>query len=401
VTGARGRHGIVRAGIVGPLVAALAVAAATPAVADLDPPPAPIIEQQPASWPDPPEVAGPVHLLVDAATGQVLASERADEPRPVASTIKVLTALAAADRLELDQVVEVGDEVVGVPGASVELEPGERWTVGELLAGILVRSGNDAAEAVAAAAAPDRDGFIELMETTARDVGIDLSTPLVSVSGLEDDQQLSASDLATLARVLLADPELRAIVGVDEVTLPDREPDENRNLLVGDYPGATGVKTGFTEAAGNSLVGSARRGEFELVVVVLGGGPDPERFLDAAALLDHGFEAFAPAELSATSTLLVAGGERRFEVTDTPVVVPVGADAAIELPVPVRAPDEDTVEAPIVVDGVAVASVEASVTGAAPATVSGPAAIGRAVADGAYAALRADVARDGAPATRR
>jgi serine-type D-Ala-D-Ala carboxypeptidase (penicillin-binding protein 5/6) len=394
VTRARGRPCAARAWTVGAVAAALAVGVARPAVADLDPPPAPVIERPPASWPAPPEVASPVHLLVDAATGQVLAAERADERRSVASTIKVLTALAAADRLELDQVVEVGDEVVGVPGASVELEPGERWTVGDLLAGLLLRSGNDAAEAVAAAAAGDRDEFLELMEATARDVGVDLDAPLVSVSGLEDDQQLSASDLATLARVLLADPELRAIVAADEVTLPDREPDENRNLLVGDYPGATGVKTGFTEAAGNSLVGSARRGELELVVVVLGGGPDPERFRDAAALLDHGFDAYAPVELSATSTLLVAGGERRFEVTETPIVVPAGADAAIELPVPVRAPDGDAVDAPIVVDGVAVASLEATVSGAAPGPVTGPAVIGRAVADGAYAALRAAVTRD-------
>jgi serine-type D-Ala-D-Ala carboxypeptidase (penicillin-binding protein 5/6) len=372
----------------------LAVVVASPAAADLAPPPDPVIDQLPASWPQAPEVTSPVHLLVDAVTGQVLAEQRADERRSVASTIKMLTALAAADRLELDQVVEIGDEVIGVPGASVELEPGERWTVGDLLAGILVRSGNDAAEAVAVAAAGDEAGFLELMEDTARDVGVDLATPLLSVSGLEDDQQLSASDLATLARVLLADPELRVIVGAEEVTLPGREPDENRNLLVGDYPGATGVKTGFTEAAGNSLVGSARRGDLELVVVVLGGGPDPERFQDAAALLDHGFESFAPLELSAASTLLVAGGERLLEVSDTAVVVPTGADAEIDLPVPVRAPEEDAVAASVVVDGASVASIEATVTGAAPTPVDGAAALGRAVADGAYAALRADVARD-------
>jgi serine-type D-Ala-D-Ala carboxypeptidase (penicillin-binding protein 5/6) len=395
VTGrAHGRRGAARGWLAGPFAVVLAVVAASPAAADLAPPPEPVIEQPPASWPQAPEVTSPVYLLVDATTGQVLSDRRADERRSVASTIKMLTALTAADRLELDQEVEIGEEVVGVPGASVELEPGERWTVGDLLTGILVRSGNDAAEAVAVAAAGDREGFLELMETTARDVGVDLDTPLVSVSGLEDDQQLSAGDLATLARVLLADPELRGIVGAEEVALPDREPDENRNLLVGDYPGATGVKTGFTEAAGNSLVGSARRGEFELVVVVLGGGPDPERFVDAAALLDHGFDDFAPAELSATSTLLVAGGERRLEVGETPVVVPTGADAEIELPVPVRAPeDDDAVTASVVVDGAAVAAVEAAVTGPAPDPVEGAAALGRAIADGVYAALRADVAR--------
>jgi uncharacterized protein len=128
-------------------------------------------------------------------------------------------------------------------------------------------------------------------------------------------------------------------VGAPAVSLPGIGSDENRNLLVGSYPGATGVKTGFTEAAGNSLVASARRDDRELVAVVLGGGPDPERFRDAAALLDHGFTAFAPAEVSAELTLLVAGGTRTVTVEPATVTAPAGASVVVDLPLPSRAPE--------------------------------------------------------------
>jgi serine-type D-Ala-D-Ala carboxypeptidase (penicillin-binding protein 5/6) len=392
--GGRARWHRCVAAVVGALL--LLAGGAAPASAQLAPPPDPVIDGVPPSWPPAPDLASPVHLLVDAATGQVLSEAGADQDRPVASTIKMLTALTAAQRLDLDDEVVVGDEVVEVPGASVELVPGERWTVRELLVGLLVRSGNDAAEAVAVAAAGDVPTFLELMTATAADVGVQLETPLVSVSGLEDDQQLSARDLAVLARVLLADPELRAIVAAPEVSLPGVGTDENRNLLVGDYPGATGVKTGFTEAAGNSLVASARRADRELVAVVLGGGPDPERFADAAALLDHGFEAFTPVELSASATLLVAGGTRQLTADETAVVVPTGADAAIDLPLPLRVPEEDVIAVPVVVDGSSVATVDVAVEGEAVPPAEGAGSLGRAAVDGVYAALRAayDAERD-------
>jgi serine-type D-Ala-D-Ala carboxypeptidase (penicillin-binding protein 5/6) len=376
---------------------ALLAAGAPHAAAEVEAPPSPVIEQLPASWPPSPDLDAPVHLLVDAGTGQVLAESGADEPRPVASTIKILTALAAAQALDLDAEVEVGEEVVGVPGASVELAPGDRWTVRQLVAGILVRSGNDAAEALAVAAAGDREAFLELMTATAAELGVDLSGPLTTVSGLDDDQQLTATDLATLGRALLADAELRPLAGIPDVRLPGIGNDENRNLLVADYPGATGIKTGFTEAAGNSLVASAERDGRELVAVVLGGGEDPERFVDAAALLDHGFDAFAPTEVSGVRTLLVAGGTRELRVGATPVVVPTGAEAVVDLPVPVRAPEDDQLDVDLLVDGTTVATLEAAVTGeGAPPSGDEAQQLGRAAVDGVYAALRAayDVERD-------
>lgn len=380
-------------------VSLLTLALPTPAVAELEPPPEPLLEGPVTTgWPQPPDVEVPVFLLVEAESGQVLAARSADERRPVASTIKMLTALTVTERAELDDEVVIGPEVQGLEGASVDLEPGERWTVEQLLQAVLVRSGNDAAEALAVAVGGDRDGFVELMIADAEAVGLRVGDPggavITSPTGLDDAQRLSARDLATLGRVLLADPQLRAIVGSEEVTLPGVGTDENRNQLVGTYPGVTGIKTGFTEAAGNSLVVSALRGERELIVVVLGAGPDPERFQAATALLDHGFDAFAATEVGGARTLLVAGGRREFEVGPTPLTAPVGAEVALDLPLPVRAPEATELDVPVEFDGVPVATATATASADGPAPVDGAARLGRAVADGVYAALRASYDRD-------
>jgi serine-type D-Ala-D-Ala carboxypeptidase (penicillin-binding protein 5/6) len=383
----------VRGAVLAALVTAVAVLP-SPAVAELVPPPKPLLEgAPPAAWPDAPSVPAPVYLLLDAGTGQVLAADDADERRPVASTVKMLTALTVAERTEMDDVIEVGPEVEGVVGASVDLEPGERWTVQQLLVGLLVRSGNDAAEAVATAVGGDGDGFLELMAEDAAALGLRVGGPdgviVTSPSGLDDEQRLSARDLATLGRALLADAELRAIVGAPEVTLPGVGTDENRNLLVGAYAGATGIKTGFTEAAGNSVVASAERDGRELIAVVLGAGPDPDRFVAATALLDHGFSAFATTELSSELTLLVAGGQRQLEVDPTVLTAPAGADVALDVPLPVRAPEAGSLPVPVRVDGTSVATATATVTGDGPARTEGAALLGRAVVDGVYAAMRA------------
>lgn len=381
------------------LAAAVALSVATPAAAELVPPPEPLLAGPPATdWPEPPSVEAPVHLLVEAATGQILVAHRADERRPVASTIKILTALTVADRTDPDDLIEVGAEVQGLEGASVQLEPGERWTVDQMLTAVLVRSGNDAAEALAVAVGGDREGFLELMREDAASVGLPVGEAdgvvVTSPSGLGDGELLSAHDLATLSRVLLADPDLRAIVGAPDATLPGVGTDVNRNLLVGSYPGATGIKTGFTEAAGNSVVASAERGGRELIAIVLGGGPDPERFEDAAALLDHGFEAFEATEVGAELTLLVAGGQRSVALEPTPVTAPAGVLVAAELPVPVRAPETGQLTVPVSFDGTVVASATATVSGDEPAAVEGGARLGRAASDGVYAALRAAHVRD-------
>ena len=249
-------------------------------------------DQPPDGWPQPPPASARSYVLVDALTGQVLASRAADEPRIVASTVKLLTVITALETLDPDDEVVVGD-AAAVGGAGTGVDPGETWSVASLVDAVLVRSGNDAALALAqAAGGGDVAAFVEQMQATARDLGLQGAT-IVEATGLDDGNHLSARHLATLARAALADDRIRTSAAQETVTLPDPGTVENRNLLIGEYPGATGLKTGFTELAGYCLVASAEREGRELVAVVLGAGEDPARFDEAAALLDHGFESLA------------------------------------------------------------------------------------------------------------
>ena len=294
-------------GVVGPVVACLLLAClvlvvGTPAVAAaqstsedvaLAPPPRTFdwVEDPPGAWPDPPPATAQSFVLLDADTGQVLAERAADEPRLVASTVKLLTVITALQDLDLDDEVVVGPEAdPGEGGAGASVDPGETWTVADLLDAILVRSGNDAARALAGAVTDgDLDAFTDRMEATAERLGLD-DVVLTEPTGLGDANELSARALGTIARVALADPRIVASASRDTVDLPDLPVLGNRNLLIGDYDGATGLKTGHTSAAGWCLVASAEREGAELVAVVLGAREDADRFSEAAALLDHGFQ---------------------------------------------------------------------------------------------------------------
>ncbi len=360
---------------------------------DLVAPEPPLVGPAPAGWPTPSTAPAAAYVLMDAATGQVLAAQNADEPRAVASTVKVLTALSVEARTDLDEPVTVGEEVAGVPGSGVGLVPGNTWRVDQLLDAVISRSGNEAAEALAVHVGGTTEGFVEMMLADVAALGLG-SPPLVSPSGLDDANQLSALDLATLTRVALADEQLRPFFGRREVVLPSVGRVETRNRLLLNYPDATGVKTGFTLEAGNSLVGSARRDGRELIAVLLDAGDDPARFVGAANLLDLGFEAYRSAVLEAELEFAVAGGRVAVNVDATPLVTPTDTPAQLRLPVTARPPEGD-VEVDVEVDGDVLATVVGRLdTTGGPAPASDDAAVGRAMVDGAYAALRAAAAQD-------
>ena len=371
------------------LVALCAVAVAVvPARADLRPPVSADIAPLPALGIEPVGLDATAYLLIDATTGQVLVARDASTPRPVASTIKLLTALSVLERVEADTVVTVGSEVVGVGGASVALSPGDRWTVRDLLRALLVRSGNDAAEALAVAAGGQRDTFVAAMATDAIALGL-TEVVVDSPSGLEDTNRLSAHDLATLARVVLDDAVLGPIVGTRVTMLPGLGEVESRNLLLGSYAGATGVKTGFTSAAGNCIVASARRDGRHLVAVVLGSGPDPSRFAVAARLLDVGFASFAEVTPEQSLDLAVAGGSVRLVAGGgLTLLAPIEHPYVIDLGVPVRPGDAARTVA-LRSGTTTIATLDVSTTSSTQGARTG---LGAGVTDGVYAALRAALA---------
>jgi len=329
--------------------------------------------------------------LVEASTGQVLVARGADVRRPIASAIKLVTALVVVEALPPRALVTVGDEVRGIEGSSYGLRPGEVRSVEDLLAGLLLRSGNDAAVALAVAVAGTEDQFVERMALLLAALGVDARPG--SSSGLDLADALSALELATVARAALQEPRVREIVGAPVLLLEQGIAVENRNLFLSDTVGATGLKTGFTSAAGHTLAASALRDGRELVAVVLGAGDDLERRAVAARLLDHGFAATTLMTVERSVTLRTATGPVRFTAGPATLTLAQGSEIAVGWPTGLR-PDDALREVALRVDGadagrVVVERRDGRRTDVAPS-------LGRALADGAYAAMRPVASAGGA-----
>jgi D-alanyl-D-alanine carboxypeptidase (penicillin-binding protein 5/6) len=234
-------------------------------------------------------------VLVDLDTGQVLFElDRNDADR--SEPHKIMTALLVVERAGLTDVVTESEgaasgQVSGISGLG--LEPGERIRVNELLYALLLQSANDAALALAEHVSGSVDAFVDAMNARAEQLGM-TRTMFASPNGLDDSGYSSAGDLVRLTRAALRSRGFASIVATRFHTVEslDAEPRivQNRNVLLWLYPGAIGVKTGFTSPAGFCVVAGAQRGDERLLAVVLGEPGEP--FSDAASLLNYGFEAF-------------------------------------------------------------------------------------------------------------
>jgi D-alanyl-D-alanine carboxypeptidase (penicillin-binding protein 5/6) len=240
------------------------------------------------------ELTARSYLLMEASSGQVLLSKDPDLPLPPASTTKILTALVAIKRGNLDEEVVVSEKASRMEGSRVYLEPGERRTMRELLYALMLQSGNDAAVAIAEHIAGTEEEFARLMEEEARSLGARSST-FRNPHGLHHPGHLvTARDLALTTREALKWKEFREIVATRERVIPGPRGERhlwNKNRLLWEYPGAIGVKTGYTPEAGSCLVAAAEREGRLLIAVVLGSRPGAS-FREAAWLLDQGFENF-------------------------------------------------------------------------------------------------------------
>jgi D-alanyl-D-alanine carboxypeptidase (penicillin-binding protein 5/6) len=232
-------------------------------------------------------------LLFDIDSGRVLWRHRPERVLPIASLTKMMTALVVVDRVGEGAKVPVTKEALAYTGSGVGLLPrGKRIGVSAMLHGLLLPSGNDAAIALAQHAAGSVPRFISMMNARARAMGL-ACTRFSTVSGIRDRGNYScAPDLAAIARAVLREPRLARIVRRRSAVLPFPIKGgrlylyNNNPLLRLRYPGTTGVKTGYTEAAGRCLVASARRGTLQLGVVLLN-SRDPGA--QARRLLDRGF----------------------------------------------------------------------------------------------------------------
>lgn len=246
-----------------------------------------------------PEVSAGGAVLMDRESGRVLWGRNIHQRRYMASTTKIMTALVAIQEGELDDVVKVSQKAASVEGSSVYLEAGEEKKLEELLYGLILRSGNDAALAIAEHIGGSVENFNRLMTEKAREIGAE-NTFFQNPHGLHHDNHYStAYDLALIASYALENEVFRGIVSVPRaiISWPSQRWNRvlhNQNKLLHLYEGADGVKTGWTSPAGRCFVGSATRAGWQLVVVVLNA---PDMWEDAQNLLDYGFNAYERQQL--------------------------------------------------------------------------------------------------------
>ena len=234
------------------------------------------------------EVSATAAVLLDADTGQVLYEKNGDQRMLIASTTKIMTALVVLEQASLDDTITVTQAHMA-EGSSMYLKPGETVRVEELLYGLLLCSGNDVALALtecAGGAAP----FVALMNEKAAALGM-AHTSFANPNGLDAEGHYStARDMAALAAAAMDDPTFRRLCSSRRVTIGQRTM-ENHNRLLRQVEGCVGLKTGYTKAAGRTLVSCAERNGGRLVVVTLRDGDD---WADHAALYEYGFRLTAP-----------------------------------------------------------------------------------------------------------
>lgn len=244
--------------------------------------------------PSAPNVSASSWILFDERADWVIASHDPDAHRSPASTTKMMTALVAIDHASFDELVTIAASAAEAGEAEIGLVADERIPMGDLLSAMLIRSANDAAEAIALHVGGSIEGFAALMNEKAEAMGLQ-NSHFINPHGLDEaDHYSSAADLLTIARAVLAHPQLSAMVRsvrIDFRPAPDgtQRGGPATNVLLGRYPGANGVKTGYTFQASLVLAAAAEREGRQLLAVVMGSEGFEAHFSDATDLLDYGF----------------------------------------------------------------------------------------------------------------
>ncbi len=243
------------------------------------------------------ETSAKQFVLVDAATGMTLAAKNADEPMYPASMSKIMTLYIAFEhlaegRLAMEDTFTVSPKAWRMKGSRMFLEVDSRVTVGELLRGIIVQSGNDASIVLAEGIAGSESAFADMMNDKAAEIGLDDSHFTNATGWPDPDHVTTASDVAELSRRIIADfPEYYPMFAEKTYTYNGIR-QGNRNPLLYRYDGADGLKTGYTSVSGHGLAASAKRGEQRLVLVVNGLDGVNVRARESERLLNYGFRAF-------------------------------------------------------------------------------------------------------------
>ena len=298
-------------------------------------------------------------ILIDEDSGTVLYEKNADQQRPIASITKVMTLLLAfealsAGRISLSDTVPVSEHAYHMGGSQIWLEPGEQFTLDEMIKAICVSSANDAAVAVAELVGGSEQGFVQMMNDRAAELGM-TNTTFHNACGLDTEGHLStARDVAIMSRQILTTcPEVLHYTGIWTDTLRGGATQlVNTNKLLRRYNGITGLKTGTTGGAGVCISASATRDGLNLIAVVLGAPSSKDRFEAATTLLDYGFAAWRAAPLPAMEDrpllIKVKGSAEEsvpLEYSALPESILMPKESAAELTAQLTLPDE--LDAPV------------------------------------------------------
>lgn len=264
---------------------------------------------------EPPEVSARAAVLISAQTGEILFEKNAHEKLPMASTTKIMTSLLTIEAGTPNQIVQVSSDMVAVEGTAIGLKAGNLVSMQTLVYGMLLESGNDAANAAAYAVAGSRQNFAARMNEKARQIGMQ-NTNFVTPSGLDAEGHYStAYDMALLGAYCIQNPEFRHICSMKTARVSYGNPPKahtfsNHNKMLVYYDGAIGIKTGFTKKSGRCLVSAAERGSTLLVAVTLNA---PNDWSDHTKLFDYGFEKMQKVPLDKSlpeQYIAVTGGDQ-------------------------------------------------------------------------------------------
>lgn len=258
-------------------------------------------------------------VLISADTGEILYEQQGTVQHSMASTTKIMTALLLLEASEAqgNPVIDITEEMVLVEGSSMGLRGGDRLSLEGIATGMLLASGNDAANAAALYLGGSQEGFAEIMNNRAQEIGM-ANTHFVTPSGLDDDAHYStAYDMALLAREAMQNEKFVEIASTKTATVVFETPEKsasytNHNKLLFQYEGCNGLKTGFTKKSGRCLVSSAERNGITLIAVTLNA---PDDWQDHTLLLDYGFSVMTTTTIDQsglTGAVPVVGGTTEF-----------------------------------------------------------------------------------------
>ena len=245
---------------------------------------------------DNPELNARIALIYDRASGRIIYEKNGNKQTPMASTTKILTSIVILENADLKETVTIGSKAAGTGGSRLGLKKNDKITVNDLLYGLMLRSGNDAAVALALHVGGSIEGFADMMNKKAEELGL-TNSHFVVPHGLDNEgHYTTAYELAKMADYALNIPKFKEIVSSKSATIYINgypKAINNTNNLLGSVSGVYGVKTGFTNGAGRCLVSSCKRGELDIITVVIGANTNNQRTADTKELIEYAFNNFS------------------------------------------------------------------------------------------------------------